>query len=230
MTNNPLWQALHLLLEFDGELWRVIGLSFATSTIALVVVTPLALLTAYGLSVCNFYGRRALIIFLQGLLSVPTVVIGLVLYILLSRSGVLGFWGILYTPTAIIIGQMIIAFPILVVFILSAFQKRGDHFREMLASLGATRWRRFTAECHDAKFILLSAVIAGFGRVISEVGCALIVGGNIAGHTRTITTAIALDTGRGHFLQGIALGIVLVIMAVVISLLLSFLQGDGKNN
>lgn len=200
------------------------------SLTALMLMAPVALVVAYVLAVFRFWGRRWLIVIMQGLLSMPTVVVGLVLYILLSRSGPLGFWGILYTPKAIIIGQMIIAFPILVIFALSAMQKNGTDYREMLRSLGASRLRIFITECYETRYSLLSAWITGFGRVISEVGCALMIGGNIANYTRTIPTAIALDTGRGDFLQGIALGIVLILIAILMSVLLSYFQGDGQSN
>ncbi len=227
---NAFGEAIALIFSGDTQLWGIIGLSLTCSLIALLFIAPLALLVAYGLATLRFWGRRWIIVTLQGLLSIPTVVIGLLLYIVLSRSGPLGFWGILYTPKAIIIGQMILAFPILVIFALSAIQKSDNTLRDVLRSVGASRLRVFITECYEVRFALLSAWITGFGRVISEIGCALMVGGNIASYTRTIPTAIALDTGKGEFSQGIALGMVLILITILMSILLSYFQGDGQNS
>ena len=220
--------ALSLLWRGDRTLWEIILTSLMVSTGALLLVVPVALPVAWLLATRHFFGRRTVLVFFQGFLSFPTVVVGLVLYLLLSRSGPLGAFQLLFTPTAMLLGQMIIAFPVLVVFSLSALQKNSPLMRETLRSLGASRWRACFTECIEARFGLLAAVLAGFGRIISEVGCALMVGGNIAHYTRTLPTAIALDTGKGNFIEGIALGIVLVAIALLISAAFAALQGDGR--
>lgn len=220
--------AMRLLFSGDGALWEIIGVSVAVSGAALLLAAPLSLSLAFALSQCDFFGRRALIAVLQGLLSFPTVVVGLVLYMLLSRQGVLGAWGLLFTPSAMALGQALIAFPVLSVFALSALQKNDPLLAETARTFGAGRLQTAFWLFREARFGLVAALLAGFGRVISEVGCALMVGGNIAHYTRNITTAIALETGKGAFAEGIALGAVLVALALAASALLTILQGGGK--
>ena len=221
-------QAFHLLFSGDSGLWEIIALSLCVSLAALAVAAPLALAAAYGLATFEFRGRRALTTLLQGTLSFPTVVVGLVLYLLLSRRGPLGAWDLLFTPTAMAIGQAVIAFPILAAFSLSALRRNDARVRETALTLGATPFRAALTEVAEARFGVAAALMAGFGRVISEVGCALMVGGNIAHHTRNITTAIALETGKGKFAEGIALGVVLVFLALAASGLAALFQEGGR--
>ena len=162
------------------------------------------------------------------LAGVSTVVVGLVLYLLLSRHGPLGAWRLLFTPWAIGVGQFFIALPVLAVFALSAFEATDRRARETAATLGASLPRAALTEISEARFGIVAGCLAGFGRVVSEVGCALLVGGNIAGHTRTIPTAIVLETGRGAFAQGIALGLLLLLLALLASAGLAFLQSAQK--
>ena len=192
-----------------------------------VVAAPLAVAAGYGLAVGRFHGRRALIVTLQALLSFPTVVVGLVLYLVLSRRGPLGAWQLLFTPEAMILGQIVIALPVLAAFTLAAVQGADPRIRDTALSLGAARMRAACTLLFETRFAIFAAVCQGFGRVISEVGCALMVGGNIAGSTRTITTAIALETSKGDFSQGIALGFVLLVLAVGVNVALAVLQGRG---
>jgi tungstate transport system permease protein len=220
--------ALSLLFIGDDALWEIIFTSLRVSVLALLAASPLALLLAYVLAVSNFIGRRLCIALLQGFLSFPTVVIGLLLYMLFSRQGPLGAWQLLFTPEAMAVGQMLIAFPVLAVFALSALQKNDPRARETAFTLGAGRFQAALIDLREARFGLVAALLAGFGRIISEVGCALMVGGNIAHHTRNITTAIALETGKGAFAEGIALGLVLIILALGTSALLAVVQGGGK--
>ena len=221
-------EAFRLLLAGDSYIWATIGLSLFVALAALAAAAPVTLLLAYALATRRFVGRRAVVVVLQGLLSFPTVVVGLVLYLLLSRQGALGAWNLLFTPTAMIIGQMIIAFPVLTVLILAAFEKNDSIVRDTARSLGAGRFAVLAAECREARFAIIAAILTGFGRVISEVGCALIVGGNIAHQTRTITTAIALDTGKGNFAEGVALGLVLVAMTIGIGIVLAAAQRGSE--
>ena len=163
----------------------------------------------------------------QALLSFPTVVIGLLIYLLLSRRGPFGSWELLFTPSAIILGYMMIAFPILVVFTISAVQGADPRIYETARCLGAARLRASLTTLLEVRFGVLAAVVNGFGRVISEVGCAIMVGGNIEGLTRNIPTAIALETSKGDFAQGIALGLVLMAVALGVNVALALLQGRG---
>ena len=220
--------AMRLLFSGDNALWEIVGVSLSVSAAALALAAPIALATAYLIAENNFFGRRALIAALHGLLSFPTVVVGLVLYMMLSRRGPLGAWELLFTPQAMALGQALIAFPVLAAFALSALQKNDPLLRETAKTFGAGRWRAALWAFREARFGLVAALLAGFGRVVSEVGCALMVGGNIAHYTRNITTAIALETGKGAFAEGIALGIVLVVLALAASALLAILQGSGK--
>jgi tungstate transport system permease protein len=219
--------AFALLLSGDTALWQVIWVSVKTTLLALLIATPIAVGCGYAIASHAFFGRRVLIWLAQVSLSLPTVLIGLLLYLLLSRRGPLGELGWLFTQTGIVAGQVIIALPVLVAFTLAAVQAADVRLAETAITLGASRWRVMLTILHEVRFGVMAAVINGFGRVISEVGCAMMVGGNIAGETRTITTAIALETSKGEFAQGIALGIVLVSIALVINAGLMLLQGDA---
>ena len=219
--------AFRLLFSGDAELWGIVWLSVRVSLSALLVATPIAVAAGYGLAVARFPGRRALVVALQAMLSFPTVVVGLVLYIALSRRGPLGAWQLLFTPEAMILGQIVIALPVLAAFTLAAVQGADPRIRETAVSLGATRAQGAFTLLFETRFAILAAVCNGFGRVVSEVGCALMIGGNIAGSTRTITTAIALETAKGDFAQGIALGFVLLLLAFSVNIALALLQGRG---
>ena len=227
----PLIQAVQdafvLLVSGDAALWQVIWVSVKTTLLALLIATPIAVGCGYAIASHAFFGRRVLIWLAQVSLSLPTVLIGLLLYLLLSRRGPLGELGWLFSQTGIVAGQVIIALPVLVAFTLAAVQAADVRLAETAITLGASRWRVMLTVLHEVRFGVMAAVINGFGRVISEVGCAMMVGGNIAGETRTITTAIALETSKGEFAQGIALGIVLVSIALVINAGLMLLQGDA---
>ena len=219
--------AFALLLSGDAALWKIIWVSVKTTLLALFIATPVAVACGYAIASHAFTGRRVLIWLAQVSLSLPTVLIGLLLYLLLSRRGPLGDLGWLFSQTGIVAGQVVIALPVLVAFTLAAVQAADVRLAETAITLGASRWRVMLTILHEVRFGVMAAVINGFGRVISEVGCAMMVGGNIAGETRTITTAIALETSKGEFAQGIALGIVLVSIALVINAGLMLLQGDA---
>ncbi|MGZ8289702.1 MAG: ABC transporter permease [Telluria sp.] len=219
--------AFRLLVSGDAVLWQVIWVSLKTSIAALVIATPLAVLLGYAIASYRFTGRRIVIWLVQATLSLPTVLIGLLLYLLLSRHGPWGSLHWLFSQPGIIFGQVLIALPVLVAFTLAAVQAADPRFAETAVAHGASPLRVMRSVLHEVRFGVMAAVISGFGRVISEVGCALMVGGNIAGETRTITTAIALETSKGEFAQGIALGIVLVTIALLMNGALMLLQGDA---
>lgn len=228
----PLLQAIHdafaLLLSFDLGLWQIIGVSIKTSLCALLIATPPALLAGYWIATQAFYGRRVVIWLLQTALSLPTVLIGLLLYMTLSRQGPLAPLHWLFSQAAIIAGQVLIAWPVLVAFTMAAVQAADPRLAETAIALGAGRWRVMATVLREMRFGVMAAMVHGFGRVISEVGCAMMVGGNIAQHTRTITTAIALETSKGEFAQGIALGMVLMLIALAFNAALLLLQGDAS--
>lgn len=224
---EPTREAFRLLFTGDPGLWRIITASLVCSIAALVLIAPPSVALGFLIAKVPFPGRRALVVLVQALLSFPTVVIGLTLYMLLSRQGPLGFLKLLFTPEAIVIGYMVIAFPVLVVFTLSAVQGADPRIYETARSLGAGRWRAALTTLFEVRFGVMAAVFNGFGRVVSEVGCAIMIGGNIEGLTRNIPTAIALETSKGEFAQGIALGFVLIVLALGVNVALSVFQGEG---
>lgn len=219
--------AFTLLFSADAALWQIIWVSLKTTVIALTLATPIAVVAGYAIASHAFPGRRIVIWLSQAALSLPTVLIGLLLYLMLSRQGPWGGLQWLFSQSGIIVGQVLIALPVLIAFTFTAVQATDTRLAETAVTLGASRWRVMVTVLHEVRFGVMAAVINGFGRVISEVGCAMMVGGNIAGETRTITTAIALETSKGEFAQGIALGMVLVTLALVINAALMLLQGDA---
>lgn len=224
---EPTTQAFRLLFAGDPQLLGIIWLSLWVSVVAIALVAVPSIGLGFLLAKRRFPGQRTVIVLVQALLSFPTVVIGLVLYLLLSRRGPLGSLELLFTPWAIMIGYMVIAFPILVVFTISAVQGADPRVYETARCLGAGRLHASLTTLWEVRFGILAAVVNGFGRAISEVGMAIMVGGNIAGLTRNIPTAIALETTKGDFAQGIALGLVLMVVALGVNVALALLQGEG---
>lgn len=196
--------------------WTSLRFSLASAAIACVPGIPLAVLIALK----RFRGRRALLAVLSSLMALPTVVVGLLVYSLISRAGPLGPLGLLFTPRAVIIGQAILAFPIVLSMTASALSNLDPLFPEVLTTLGASRRRILWMSVREARGAVLSASLASFGRVVGEVGAAMMLGGNIRWYTRTITTAIALETSKGEFEQGLALGIILMVLALGVNALL----------
>jgi tungstate transport system permease protein len=226
---DAIQHAFALLFSGDATLWQIIWISLKTSVVALLIATPVAVIAGYLVATRSFGGRRIIIWITQATLSLPTVLIGLLLYLALTRQGPLGGLQWLFSQPAIIAGQVLIALPVLIAFTLAAVQAADPRLAETAISLGASRWRVMLTVLYEVRFGVMAAIIHGYGRVISEVGCAIMVGGNIAGETRTITTAIALETSKGEFSQGIALGIVLVTVALAMNAGLMLLQGDTRS-
>lgn len=224
---EPTRRAFELLLQGDPRLLEAIWLSFWTSVVAIALITPPSIALGFLLAKRQFPGQRAVVVLVQALLSFPTVVIGLLIYLLVSRRGPLGFMELLFTPGAIIAGYMVIAFPILVVFTIAAVQGADPRIYETARCLGASRRQGSFTTLWEVRFGIGAAVVNGFGRVVSEVGCAIMIGGNIEGLTRNIPTAIALETSKGDFSQGIALGMVLMAVALGVNVVLAMLQGKG---
>lgn len=221
-------EAMYLLFSADSALWMTIYVSLRVSFFALLIATPPAVLLGFVLGAYQFTGRRALVVLVQTLLSFPTVVIGLIMYMLLSRNGPLGEWQLLFTQEGMMLAEALLAFPILAAMTLAAVQGLDKRAIETARSLGARPIRVAMTALLEVRFAVIAALVAGFGRVISEIGCALMVGGNIAGLTRTMTTSIALETSKGLFAQGIALGSVLIVIALGVNMALNLLQGHGE--
>lgn len=220
-------EAFALLTRGDAALWVIVWTSLKVALAGLLLAAPPALLLAYAIAMHRFPGRRALVVLAQASLSFPTVLIGLVLYLLLSRQGPLGGLGLLFTQRGMILGQAVLGLPVIIAFALATFERADPRLAETARVLGAGPVRLLLTVFRELRFGLGAAVVAGFGRVIAEVGSALMVGGNIEGVTRTMTTAIALETSKGEFAQGIALGIVLIALALLVNLVLAWLQGAG---
>ncbi len=220
-------EAFRLLFSGDPTLWGIVWVSIKVSILALLLAGPLAVAAGFALAQVAFPGRRLLVILVQAFQSFPTVVVGLLLYLLLSRQGPLGALHLLFTQPAMVLGQMVIAFPVLAAYTLTAVQGADPRAYETAASLGAGRLRAAMTTLWEVRFGVMAAVFMGFGRIISEIGCSLMVGGNIAGLTRNIPTAIALQTSKGEFAQGVALGIVLIVLALAVNVALAAVQGQG---
>jgi len=220
--------AFQLLLSGNNDIWEIISLSFGVSISAILLATPLALIIAFFLAFFSFPLRRTLIALFNTFMSVPAVIIGLTLYLLLSRSGPLGDLKLLFTDKAMIIGQILLSFPLLVAMAHASFQAADRRAWETAITLGASPIRAFFTLMHEVRFGLIAAVVAGFGRVVAEIGCSMMVGGNILHATRNIPTAIALETSKGEFAQGIALGMVLLVLSLSLNAGVSLFQGKGE--
>ncbi|MCX4193542.1 ABC transporter permease [Methylophaga sp. OBS1] len=216
--------AFALLLQLDPQIMRIIVTSVYISLTASVIAALLAIPAGVAMALNRFKGKATIQHLLNTLMAMPTVVIGLLLYGLFSRAGPLGDWGLLYTPTAIIIAQAILIFPIMMNLTVTAVNSADPRLIPTLKSLGARTLPMMLQVIRTTRFAILAGVITGFGRAIGEVGAAMMLGGNIEGFTRTMTTAIALETSKGEFELGLALGMVLLLIAFVLNFLLSILN------
>lgn len=220
-------KAFSLIFSLDRDLLNIILLSLKVSLIALIISTFAGLPAGAFIGLKRFPGRGLIISLLNTFMGLPPVVVGLFVYLLLSRSGPLGFMGLLYTPSAMVIAQTILAFPIVASLSHSAIMGVDPVIRDASLTLGATPPQVTMTIMNEARYGILSGIIAAFGRVMAEVGAILIVGGNIAGYTRVMTTAIALETDKGNFELALALGIILLMLSLVINILLHLVQRKG---
>jgi len=216
-------QAVHLIVTLDPDVMQIALLSLFISLSATCIAALIAIPIAGFIHFHEFYGKRALIILIQTLYSVPTVVVGLVIYLLISRSGPLGFFGLLFTPEGMILGQTVLIIPIIMGLVISALSGIDRSISDTLVALGATGFQKILEIVKEARFAILSAVVLGFGRAIAEVGVAMMIGGNIRGFTRVLTTAITLETGMGEFGLSIALGIILLALALIVVVILNLI-------
>ena len=212
--------ALSLLISGDREVFSIAATSLSFSAISTVVSTGIGVPIGALIALRKFPGRRAVFVVLNSLMAVPTVVIGLFFFSFLSRSGPLGNLGLLFTPAAVMIGQSFLALPIVISLVSGALQKTDERLIETLITLGAKKRQVLMTVLWEAKTAVLAAILAGFGRIIGEVGVSMMLGGNIRWYTRTLTTAIALETSKGQFELGLALGSILLILALLINALL----------
>ena len=209
--------AFDLIGRLDPQLRGIVGLSMAVSLSASLLAFAMGAPLGSALSVYRFPGRSALIVIANALLGLPPVVVGLVVYLLLSRSGPLGSFGILFTPTAMVIAQSLLALPIVVALVHRTTAGLWATYGDLLLNDGATRFRSLWSLMNIGRDGMLTAFLAAFGRAIAEVGAIIIVGGNIQGYTRTMTTAIALETSKGDLPLALALGIVLIVLSMTVS-------------
>ncbi len=209
--------ALSLIAGGDAELWRIVALSLEVSLASAVFACALGLPLGGLVAVREFPGRRVVIVALNALLGLPSVVVGLVVYLLLSRAGPLGSLGILFTPRAIVLAQTLLVLPIVAALARQFVEDAWHEYREQLTSLGVSAVRAVPTLLWDLRYSLLTVVLAGFGRAASEVGAVMIVGGNIDGVTRVMTTAIALETSKGDLPLALGLGVILLSMVLALN-------------
>jgi len=221
---DSLITALQLIISFDSDIYQITLTSVVISLIASMIAASLAIPAGVAMALNTFHGKTTIQHLLNTLMAMPTVVIGLLLYGLFSRLGPLGSLGLLYTPTAIIIAEAILIFPIMMNLAITAVNSADPRLAPTLVSLGARPVALAINIFINTKFAMLAAIIAGFGRAIGEVGAAMMLGGNIEGFTRTMTTAIALETSKGEFELGLALGLLLLIIAFMLNFTLSWLN------
>ena len=220
--------AARLIVTLDAELVEISLRSLQVTLSALVIACVIAIPLGTFLAVQRFAFRRSVISVLNALMGLPPVVVGLVVYVLLSRSGPLGVLGLLFTPTAMIIAQVIIITPLIASITHQAMRELWAEYHDLLISLNASKAQRIAVLIRDGRRNLLTAALAGFGRAIGEVGAIMIVGGNIDHATRVLTTAIALETGKGDFALALGLGFVLIALAVAVNLSIHALSGTER--
>jgi len=221
---HGLIKAIELIVTLDPEVIQVAGrslrIAITSSLLASAICLPVASLIYFN----RFRGKRFLISLIQTFYSVPTVAVGLFVFVFISRAGPLGALGLLFSPTAIVIGQMVLITPVLLGLTISALSGVDRALIDTARSLGASRFQTALVTLREARFAVMAAVIMAFGRAISEVGISLMVGGNIRGFTRVITTAISLETSKGDIELSLALGIILISIALIINIILNRVQ------
>lgn len=225
-----LLSAFGLIVSLDADLLEIVGRSLRVTLTAVVIASLIGLPLGAWLALNRFAGRRTIIALVNALMGLPPVVVGLIVYLLLSRAGPLGVLGLLFTPTAMIVAQTIIITPLIASIAHQAIRDLWAEYHDLLIALNTTRWQRLKTLLWDARRSLLTASLAGFGRAIGEVGAVMIVGGNIDHATRVLTTAIALETGKGNFALALGLGFVLIALAVVVNLLIHGLSGTERGS
>jgi tungstate transport system permease protein len=220
--------ALELVLSADSALLAIVELSLLVSLSAVALAAVIGVPFGALIALTRFPGREAIIVVLNALMGLPPVVVGLAVYLLLSRSGPLGEFGLLFTPGAMVVAQTILVAPIIAALSRQTIEDLWEEYRDELAAMNVGPTRRVATLVWDARFSLLTALLAGFGRAAAEVGAIIIVGGNIEGFTRTMTTAIALETSKGDLPLAVGLGIVLIAIVIVINALAWGMRRAGE--
>jgi tungstate transport system permease protein len=222
---NTLAEAIGLIGTLDGNVVSIALLSLRVSLAAVLLGCAIGLPLGAAVAIARFRGRRAVITLLNAFMGLPAVVVGLIVYLVLSRSGPLGPLGLLFTPTAMVVAQTILVTPLIAAFTRQIVEDADQELGEQLRSMKLSLAQRVQALVFDTRFSLVVALLAAFGRAISEVGAVLVVGGNIAGYTRTMTTAISLETQKGDLPLALALGIVLIGIVILVNAIASALRG-----
>jgi tungstate transport system permease protein len=217
VENNAFYVALSLLMNLDAALFQIVALSLQVSLLAVLAAALLGFPLGAAVALWRFPGRGGVIVALNALMGLPPVVAGLTVYLLLSRAGPLGEWGLLFTPTAMVIAQFVLVLPILAALSRQKVEELLGEYREQFLSLGMSQSRMMPTLLWDARFTLLTVLLAGFGRASAEVGAVMMVGGNIDGVTRVMTTAIVLETSKGDLPLALGLGIVLLTLVMLIN-------------
>ena len=216
--------ALSLITSLDPQFGAIVGRSLLVSALACLIASSAGLLLGAWLGVARFRGRAAVLAVLNTALALPSVVVGLVVYLLLSRSGPLGFLGWLFSFKAMVLAQTVLVLPVVTALVRQSIEDAERSHGEQFASLGARRFMRSLVLLWDERFALLTVLVAAFGRAISEVGAVMVVGGNIEGFTRVMTTSIALETSKGDLPLALALGLVLLGVVLLLNILIALLQ------
>jgi tungstate transport system permease protein len=225
---DSLFSALLLVASFDPQIVSIVMVSLKVSGTSTVIASLMGIPLGFFIAFETFPGKRMAITCLNTLLALPTVVIGLFVYAFISRRGILGPLDLLYTQKAMIIGQTILILPIVATFTIAAISRIDERYRKTAMTLGANRRQTAFVIFREARFGIVAAVIAAFGRVIAEVGISMMLGGNARGFTRTMTTAMALEYDKGQFTLAVALGIILLSLSFGINLLFHFFQGRAR--
>ena len=226
MPNDP--SALQLILTADPTLLAIVKLSLLISLSATLLAALIGLPFGALIALTRFRGREVVIVTLNALMGLPPVVVGLAIYLALSRSGPLGAWGLLFTPTAMVIAQTILVIPIVSALARQTIEDLWVEYRDELAAMNVRPLRRISTLLWDARFSLVTALLAGFGRAAAEVGAIIMVGGNIEGFTRTMTTTIALETSKGNLPLAMGLGFILIFIIVLINILAWGMRRAGE--
>ena len=222
---SSLAEAVRMLWSLDPELYFIVYVSLYVSFFSTLIAAVLGIPLGFLVAVKDFRGKRAVITILNTLLALPTVVIGIFVYAFLSRRGILGDLGMLYTPWAIVVGQVILITPWVTTFTLAAVSRIDSRYRRTAMTLGANLWQTSLSIAREARYGILAAIIAAFGRAIAEIGIAMMLGGNIKGFTRTMTTAMALEHNKGEFILALGLGIVLLAISLFMNIFMQLVQG-----
>jgi tungstate transport system permease protein len=225
---DSFFSALLLVASFDPEIVSIVAVSLKVSGTSTVIASLMGIPLGFFIAFESFAGKRMVITCLNTLLALPTVVIGLFVYAFISRRGILGPLDLLYTQKAMIIGQTILILPIVATFTIAAISRIDERYRKTAITLGANRRQTAFVILREARFGIVAAVIAAFGRVIAEVGISMMLGGNARGFTRTMTTAMALEYDKGQFALAVALGIILLGLSFTINLMFHFFQGKTR--